>query len=39
MNRLQKLESSLTNIGTEWPSFSIIPVFLLAVEASLPVSL
>ncbi|XP_075226057.1 RAB11-binding protein RELCH homolog [Lycorma delicatula] len=36
LNRLQKLESSLANIGSEWPSFSIIPVFILAVLAPLP---
>lgn len=33
MERLQILESSLTNIGNEFPTCSIIPVFLLAVEA------
>ncbi|XP_039285476.1 RAB11-binding protein RELCH homolog [Nilaparvata lugens] len=33
MEKLQILESSLTSVGNEFPTCSIIPVFLLAVEA------
>lgn len=35
VEQLQKLELDLANIGNQWPSFAIIPVYLLAVLAPL----